>query len=161
MLEVVKTYKKGKITWCKVKCHCGKEFDSLKTRITNGYTSSCGCSRALAKQGKTSNAKTHGQTGTRLWNIWVGMRNRCNRVTHFKYKDYGAKGITVCKEWDTSFEAFYVWSMSNGYADNKVIDKDELCIKLNIHPKKYSPKTCQWVTQSENSRINTGVNYVR
>ena len=34
------------------------------------------------------------------------------------------------------------------------IDKDELCEKNNISPKRYSPETCVWKTASENAVNN-------
>lgn len=33
------------------------------------------------------------------YHIWVEMRGRCRRLTHRKYKDYGARGIKICSRW--------------------------------------------------------------
>ncbi|MFN3833370.1 MAG: hypothetical protein ACK4SQ_14185 [Allorhizobium sp.] len=35
------------------------------------------------------------------------MRRRCHDPRRPDYKNYGARGITVCQEWRDSFEAFY------------------------------------------------------
>lgn len=61
--------------------------------------------------------------GTRLYRIWKAMKTRCYNpnIPYFKY--YGDKGITVCDEWRDSFQAFYEWSMANGYSDELTIDR--------------------------------------
>lgn len=43
---------------------------------------------------------THGMTGTTTYLTWTRNRNRCNNPFNVQYKDYGAKGIKVCKRWD-------------------------------------------------------------
>ena len=75
------------------------------------------------------------------------MRRRCNKETDRSFKDYGGRGITVCKEWD-KFEAFQKWSIENGYNDNLSIDR----IDTNGN---YEPSNCRWTdweTQAGNRR---------
>lgn len=48
----------------------------------------------------------HKMSGTRFYNIWCGMKQRCFYPKHSSFHNYGAKGITVCEEW-LFFEAFY------------------------------------------------------
>lgn len=59
-------------------CACGKESDVWSIDLRRGYSTSCGC---YAREHST----THGQTKSRLYNIWSGMKKRCYRV---KNKDY-------------------------------------------------------------------------
>jgi hypothetical protein len=80
----------------------------------------------------------HGMTHTRLHSIWRSMRQRCNSPQNKDYKNYGARGITICKEWD-SFPAFYDWAMANGYADNLTLDREN-------NDKGYTPENCRWIT---------------
>ena len=92
--------------------------------------------------------RTHGMSHTRLHNIWLTMRQRCEKPRCSTYHKYGAKGIRVCEEW-SSFERFRDWSFTNGYADNLTVDR--------IDPKgNYEPSNCRWVTQKEqqNNRSN-------
>ena len=42
------------------------------------------------------------------------MMRRCYNETSVAYKDYGAKGITVCLEWHDR-ENFRKWAIENGY----------------------------------------------
>jgi len=92
---------------------------------------------------------SHRMSHTRIHNIWLTMRHRCNKPYSSGYRKYGAKGIRVCEEWDKSFEAFRDWSFSHGYTDTLTIDR--------IDPKgNYEPANCRWVTQKvqQNNRSN-------
>lgn len=87
----------------------------------------------------------------KLWHIWWGMKTRCYKKTSKMYKDYGARGITICDEWLTSYEAFYEWSINNGYGKGLSIDRID-------NNKGYSPDNCRWVDQSIQS-YNTRRNF--
>lgn len=113
------------------------QADSVKRRnITECPT----CAKNTAVQKRTQ----HGEVGTRLYNIWLLMRNRCNNPNYNHYSNYGGRGVTVCAEWD-NFLIFKTWALANGYSDQLTIDKDIKCKELNIEPPVYSPETCQWV----------------
>lgn len=72
------------------------------------------------------------------------MKQRCNNTENPNYYRYGAKGIKLCKEWESDFISFHKWSYENGYTDEMTIDR--------INPNKgYSPDNCQWLTKSLNS----------
>ena len=89
-------------------------------------------------------------TNSRIYNIFHGMRQRCNNKNCSAYKNYGAKGIKVCPEWDSAmgFRSFYKWSIENGYQDNLTIDRID-------NSKGYSPDNCRWITNSEQQRNKT------
>lgn len=81
------------------------------------------------------------------------MRSRCNNPKSTKYYLYGGKGITVCKEWDESFERFYDWSMKNGYEEDLTIDR----IDGNGN---YEPNNCRWATYKEQANNTTQNNII-
>lgn len=82
----------------------------------------------------------HGCNGTRIYRIWYGMKTRCYFSKNRNYRYYGAKGITVCDEWRTSFIAFHKWAMEAGYRDDLSIDR--------IDPTAgYEPSNCRWATR--------------
>lgn len=92
--------------------------------------------------------KSHCMSHTRIHNIWLSMRQRCEKPNSYGWKKYGAKGIRVCAEWG-KFEAFRDWAYANGYTDELTIDR--------IDPRgNYEPSNCRWVTQKvqQNNRTN-------
>ncbi|MBS4804226.1 MAG: hypothetical protein KIC47_08800 [Clostridium sp.] len=94
--------------------------------------------------------KTHGQSGTKLYAIWVTMRQRCYNTNNKDFYNYGAKGIKVYDEWVKDFSEFYRWAMENGYAESLSIDR--------IDPYgNYEPSNCRWATIQEqaNNKKNT------
>lgn len=97
----------------------------------------------------------HGLTGTRLYRIWSNMKNRCTNPKSNRYAYYLGKGITVCEEWDNSFQAFYNWAMSNGYSDTLTLDRID-------GDKGYGPDNCRWVdyhTQNINKKCSPVYEY--
>lgn len=117
------------------------------------------CSMKQAGKKRASKEDAQGDTSKsspyfRLYQIWRGMKRRCTEPNAMGYNLYGAKGVTVCKEWLESYTAFKEWSLANGYNDTLTIDKDELCEAKGIHPKIYSPETCIWKSREENSTTN-------
>ena len=77
------------------------------------------------------------------------MKKRCNNSNSFAYKRYGGRGITVCSEWNESFESFKSWALENGYAQELTLDR----IDVNGN---YEPHNCRWITYKEqnNNRAN-------
>ena len=89
--------RKGSVYWL-CQCECGMSTVVKGTALRTGHTKSCGCTAH-----ETQFQKTHGESHchkTRLYNIWVHMRNRCNNPHREAYKWYGGKGVKVCEEWN-------------------------------------------------------------
>jgi len=83
-----------------------------------------------------------------------GMNARCEYEKNNSYKNYGAKGISVYKEWVNTPSLFITWALDNGYKKGLHIDR--------IDDKgSYSPDNCQFLTQKQNNRKKQGtVRYV-
>lgn len=142
-------HKKGVYWLCA--CECGNITIVHAGHLPNEHTKSCGCLNREPTKGNTK----HGKTNIRLFHIWVTMKQRCYNKRHKHYKDYGARGIAVCDEWKDDFQAFYDWSMNNGYDDSLTIDR----IDVNGN---YEPSNCRWVdiiTQNNNKRNNIYLTY--
>lgn len=137
----------------KCKCDCGTIKDIEAMALQSGHTQSCGC---LHRENVSKMAKTHGLSNTRLYSIWSGMLTRCYCPGDGKtYEKYGARGISVCYEWRTSFESFYNWAINNGYLDTLSIDRID-------NDGDYCPENCQWATakqQANNRRSNILLTY--
>lgn len=84
----------------------------------------------------------HGLSGTRIYNIFRNMKQRCYNPNDPKYSSYGGRGITIYQSWLDDFRKFYEWSMANGYSDELTIDRID-------GTKGYSPDNCRWVTWEE------------
>ena len=81
-------------------------------------------------------------SGTRLYSIWSGLKGRCNNPNDPRYDRYGGRGISVCEEWNTSFQSFYDWAISNGYSEDLTIDRID-------NDGNYEPTNCKWSTSKE------------
>ncbi len=87
--------------------------------------------------------------GSKLHNKYIGMTQRCWDKNAINYKNYGGRGIAVCKSW-RNFDNFAKWALSNGYSDGLQIDRID-------NDGNYEPSNCRFVTRSENMR-NTRMN---
>ena len=91
----------------------------------------------------------HGLSYSRIYRIYLNMKDRCYNANALTYKHYGLKGVKVCDEWKDDFTSFYEWSMKNNYKDDLTLDR--------INPKgNYNPENCRWVNQKiqQNNRTN-------
>ena len=132
-------------------CECGNIKNIFGTCLRNGTTKSCGC---LKKDLDKHKFVTHGDSNAHLYYVWRGMRNRCTSKASRIYKYYGARGISVCEEWN-KYDNFKKWALSNGYKQGLSIDR----VDVNGN---YEPSNCRWITQREqnlNRRNNRYIQY--
>lgn len=149
VINFIRKDDKGRRVW-RCKCDCGKERITYTSNLTSGRVKSCGClSAEISKDLANKYTTKHGKTHERIYTIWLNMRARCNSQYAVGYKNYGGRGIKVCKEWDYSFEKFYEWAISNGYTDSLTLDRKD----VNGN---YEPDNCRWISQKEqqNNRRN-------
>jgi hypothetical protein len=148
--------KNGQYLW-ECLCECGKIKSIPGGALRRGLVVSCGCYNNEIR-GKAS--ITHGMSNTKIYKIWLGIISRCENHGHTSYPRYGAVGVSVCKEWRESFEAFY--------ADMGDIP-DGCEINRKRAANQYSKENCEWVSLSvqaydkgmlcTNTSGRTGVNF--
>jgi len=97
--------------------------------------------------------KTHGLSKHYLYRTWYGMLRRCNNTKDKRYKDYGGRGILVCKKWEDVKE--FIKDVEPLYKKGLTLDR----INNNGN---YEPGNVRYITikeQNNNKRNNILVEY--
>lgn len=144
---------KSGITQWVCECDCGRTFVSRGDSLRNGRTKSCGC---LKRDRTIERNYRHGDAYNRLYNVWRGMKQRVYDENHISYKYYGGRGIGICEEWASSYEAFRSWAFSNGYNEDAPRGSCTLD-RIDVNGD-YKPDNCRWVSmkvQQNNHRPKT------
>lgn len=150
-IDTEATISHSQIHW-RCQCDCGGETSVNVFNLAKQSTLSCGC---IHREQLTERNSKHGMAGSKIYTLWQAMLQRCYYEKHEYYHLYGGKGITVCNEWREDFQAFFDWSMSNGYEDGLSLDR----IDGNDD---YKPSNCRWVTaqaQANNTSRNHYIEY--
>lgn len=122
------------------RCICGNEVYVTVSHLRGGDTRSCGCYSAECRV--VLNTK-HGMRESREYGIWQGAKRRCLDSNLKCFKHYGGRGITMCKEWAESFEAFFrdMGPCPEGYSIERINNDGN-----------YEPSNCKWIPRPDQGR---------
>ena len=91
----------------------------------------------------------HGLSQSPEYGIWENIKDRCYRKNNKAYKNYGGRGIIVCKRWLDYFINFY---NDMGARPSKKHEIDRINNDGN-----YEPSNCRWATRTQNLRHTRNV----
>lgn len=136
--------------WCR--CSCGNVKSIEKYSLTRNLTKSCGC---LNREIHSEN-KTHGDSKSKLYDLWVNMKQRCLNPDNPSYKNYGGRGIGIYKPWIDSYETFKEFAINNDYIESiTTIDRTD-------NDKGYFPDNVRFVSNTinqNNRRTNHSITF--
>ena len=141
VLEYMPTVRKdGKLRSAYLcRCECGNEAVIDANNLTRGKSKSCGC---LRNELQSLKQRTHLESHSKLYGVWTAIKRRCYNKNSKEFYRYGGRGICMCEEWRSSYEAFRDWMLSKNYTEDLTIDRID-------NDGDYTPDNCRLVTMKE------------
>jgi hypothetical protein len=132
------------------RCVCGKLRSVDSHSLKSGTSKSCGCLRTEELKSRT----VHGESGSKLYQVWFSMLKRCYNPNSKSYKNYGGRGVKVCWRW----HQFSNWLQDVGRPPFLGAS-----LERKNNSKGYAPSNVCWASKEEqanNTRANVHVHYL-
>ena len=129
------------VVW-EVVCDCGKHTKVAASNLTSKRpTQSCGCYHIDNVKNRST---IHGMRNTPEYAVWRTMKARCLNPKHKSFKNYGARGITIQKDWINDFSQFL--------SDVGRRPSSEHTLERIDNNEGYTKSNCTWKTLKEQAR---------
>jgi hypothetical protein len=135
---------------------CDKECFIAPRDFSSQHVKSCGCKKIPT--GEDHGSYRHGQTNTHLYSVIKSAMTRCHNPNYKQYKNWGARGITVCEEWRKFPEKFIEWAYDKYPNLDDLIEQKYQLDRID-NEGNYEPDNCQFITCQENSNKRTNNAY--
>jgi hypothetical protein len=130
----------GHVRW-RCRCDCGV-LKSIVGKDIGRSIHSCGClQRELTAQRSLIHGEARRGRKTAEYHAWRDLIRRCEDRGRAQYKDYGGRGITVCRRWRVSY--------ANFLADVGRRPAAGYSIERRNNHRGYGPGNCGWATRGE------------
>lgn len=132
---------RNKNAYWRCRCKCGNEVIVSRCNLIRKHTRSCGCIQIASRI-------KHRMCHTPEHRSWSSMIQRCQNEKSRSFKNYGGRGIRVCKRWQV-FTAFL--------SDMGRRPSIRHSLERKNNNKGYYPRNCVWadkLAQSRNKRTN-------
>ena len=150
--------KKPGIHWI-MQCDCGEIEDrsarDVRASVKRGYSPCCLKCKSLISAETGRKNKSHGFRASMpyLYDVYRQMIYRCYIQSNKDYKNYGARGISVCDTWLNNISSFMQWAISAGYKRGLTIER------VNVNGN-YEPNNCTWIANELQAKNTRKVNLV-
>lgn len=132
------------VPFWKCKCRCGTIRIVQDENLRKKATKSCGCRSEELKRKRTTHGCSRRRFRSTEYSTWANMIQRCVNPKSVGFRDYGGRGIKVCKRWRKSF--------SNFLLDMGPKPSTEFSIERKKFNRGYTPSNCIWRRKNEQSQ---------
>lgn len=119
------------------RCDCGAVLIVRNWCLRSGHTRSCGC-----LQRDPAHRVTHGKTGSSTYSSWAAMIQRCSNVKLSNFRDYGGRGISVCKRWE----------LFDSFLSDMGLRPRGTSLERRDNSAGYNKRNCYWATRTQQNR---------
>ena len=137
------------------RCDCGTEKLFYVGNLKKGASLSCGCrTREVNRDLRLRHGESARKRVAPEYRVWSHIIGRCENPNDTAYHNYGGRGISVCRRWRESYEAF-LSDVGRRPSDRHSIDRID-------NDGDYKPGNVRWATsaqQMRNVRINRWITY--